>query len=169
MKKILMLIIALFIVRISFAETFPTYFEMKQMKGWEKAIEYTVKNDPKYYVNIETEKQFVESQILDRIAVLLAYANQEDPEQLEKDIMAGKYDVENKVWFLLKNTEQETISITTNKELEYFILTYWKKKGLKKKTISRAGDVTISEGKRAGVNTASTRASDAKEDLIWDE
>jgi len=43
------------------------------------------------------------------------------------------------------------------------------KKGLKKKTISRAGDVAISDGKRAGVNTASTRTSDVKKDLIWDE
>lgn len=40
---------------------------------------------------------------------------------------------------------------------------------LKKRTISKSSDVKISDGTREGVATASTRASEAKEDFEWDE
>ena len=43
------------------------------------------------------------------------------------------------------------------------------KGGLKKQTIVKAGDVQVADGKREGVATASSRASEAKEDFTWDE
>ena len=43
------------------------------------------------------------------------------------------------------------------------------KGGLKRQTIVKAGDTEIADGKREGVATASSRASEAKEDFTWDE
>ena len=43
------------------------------------------------------------------------------------------------------------------------------KGGLKKQSIVKSGDTEIAEGKREGVATASSRASEAKEDFTWDE
>jgi hypothetical protein len=43
------------------------------------------------------------------------------------------------------------------------------KGGLKKQTIVKAGDVQVADGNREGVATASSRASEAKEDFTWDE
>lgn len=80
-------------------------------------------------------------------------------------------------WFVFAETDNGYKSIQYkeyfDEEKDRFLMTFlyteYKKKSLKKQTIKRSGDVKISDGKRAGVNTASTRASDAKEDLIWDE
>ena len=43
------------------------------------------------------------------------------------------------------------------------------KGGLKKQTIVKAGDAQVADGNREGVATASSRASEAKEDFTWDE
>ena len=43
------------------------------------------------------------------------------------------------------------------------------KGGLKKQSIAKSGDTEIADGKREGVATASSRASEAKEDFTWDE
>ena len=43
------------------------------------------------------------------------------------------------------------------------------KGGLQKKSIAKADAVDSADGKREGVATASSRASEAKEDFTWDE
>ena len=43
------------------------------------------------------------------------------------------------------------------------------KGGLQKKSIAKADAVDRADGKREGVATASSRASEAKEDFTWDE
>ena len=43
------------------------------------------------------------------------------------------------------------------------------KGGLKKQSIAKADAVDSADGKREGVATASSRASEAKEDFTWDE
>ena len=43
------------------------------------------------------------------------------------------------------------------------------KGGLKKQSFTKTGDTEIAEGNREGVATASSRASEAKEDFTWDE
>lgn len=43
------------------------------------------------------------------------------------------------------------------------------RKGLKKYTIAKSDKIDNATGKREGVSTASARASEAKEDLTWDE
>lgn len=43
------------------------------------------------------------------------------------------------------------------------------KGGLKKQNIAKADAVDSADGKREGVATASSRASEAKEDFTWDE
>ena len=43
------------------------------------------------------------------------------------------------------------------------------KGGLQKKNIAKADAVDSADGKREGVATASSRASEAKEDFTWDE
>ena len=43
------------------------------------------------------------------------------------------------------------------------------KAGLKKQSIAKADAVDSADGTRQGVATASSRASDAKEDFTWDE
>ena len=43
------------------------------------------------------------------------------------------------------------------------------KGGLKRQSFAKAGDTEIADGKREGVATASSRASEAKEHFTWDE
>ena len=43
------------------------------------------------------------------------------------------------------------------------------KGGLKKQSIAKADAVDSADGKREGVSTASSRASEAKADYSWDE
>lgn len=50
-----------------------------------------------------------------------------------------------------------------------YTITRLKSQTLKKRTISKSSNVKISDGTREGVATASTRASEAKEDFEWDE
>ena len=50
-----------------------------------------------------------------------------------------------------------------------YTITRLKSQTLKKRTISKSSNVKISDGTREGVATASTRASEAKEDFKWDE
>ena len=50
-----------------------------------------------------------------------------------------------------------------------YTITRLKSQILKKRTISKSSNVKISDGTREGVATASTRASEVKEDFEWDE
>ena len=50
-----------------------------------------------------------------------------------------------------------------------FALASPSKGGLKKQNIAKADAVDSADGKREGVATASSRASEAKEDFTWDE
>ena len=50
-----------------------------------------------------------------------------------------------------------------------YTITKLKLHTLKKRTISKSSNVKISDGTREGVATASSRASEAKEDFEWDE
>ena len=43
------------------------------------------------------------------------------------------------------------------------------KGGLKRQSIAKSSDAEIADGNREGVATASSRASEAKEDFTWDE
>ncbi len=50
-----------------------------------------------------------------------------------------------------------------------FVMAAPSKAGLKVQTIAKATAVDNATGKREGVSTASARASEAKEDLVWEE
>lgn len=75
------------------------------------------------------------------------------------------------LWIFYSYDEKSWFSISLHQvgEDDYYMWYIQYRRKLRKQTIRKADDVKISEGKRAGVNTASTRASDSKEDLIWDE
>ena len=164
MKKIILVILTIFLSVSLFAKSFPSYKEMNEMKAYTKIEEKTVPLDQNYYLMINTEEQMEEYLVFQKIQMLI---NLEGDSDLVDNINKGVYNTENGVWFLLRESEKDIISICYNDTS--ITITYWKKNSLKKKTISRAKEVEISDGKRAGVSTASTRASDAKEDFTWDE
>jgi hypothetical protein len=53
--------------------------------------------------------------------------------------------------------------------ISYFYSDSKTRKGLKVQSIAKADAVDNAKGVREGVNTASSRASEAKEDLVWEE
>ena len=75
------------------------------------------------------------------------------------------------LWIFYSYDEKSWYSISLHQigEDDYYMWYVQYHRKLKKQTIRKAGDVKISDGKRAGVNTASTRASELKEDYEWDE
>lgn len=75
------------------------------------------------------------------------------------------------MWIFYSFNEKSWFSISIHQigEDDYYMWYTQYRRKLKKQTIRKAGDVKISDGKRAGVNTASTRASEVKEDYEWDE
>jgi hypothetical protein len=71
-----------------------------------------------------------------------------------------------------KNNIQNVTSDLLNgviPNIKYEIVKLDSKPKLKKRTISKANKEDTANGKREGVSTASSRASEAKEDFIWDE
>ena len=165
MKKIISVILAIFLSVSLFAKSFPSYKEMNEMKSYTKIEEKTVPLDQNYYLRINTEEQMEEYLVFQKIQRLI---NLEGDLDLFDNINKGVYNTEKGVWFLLRESDKDIISICYDET--NVTITYWKKRNsLKKKTISKAKEVEISDGKRAGVSTASTRASEVKEDYVWDE
>lgn len=151
MKKIILVLLGMFVLVSAYAKA-----PIELPKGeWQIVKEDTV--DTIYELdNLQLlwhhTKGFYEVDILENGNVWHYYSNEYAPAKgVLNNILKGN-----------GNFEQEFyITATGIKTLD--------KPKLKKRTIANADANDTATGKREGVSTASTRASEAKEDFVWEE
>lgn len=147
MKKIISVILAIFLSVSLFASDFLRKDEVN-FNRYEKEIQYAFTSE--YEVNYN---------ILAGIYNNALKLSGKDEEFFKTD----------KGYSIFVDDPENDSYILIEKEPDWYNWIVYTKKQLKKQTIIKSGDPKISDGKRAGVNTASTRASEAKEDYVWDE
>ena len=151
MKKIILVLAAMFVLVSAYAKA-----PIELPKGeWQIVKEDTV--DTIYELdNLQLlwhhTKGFYEIDILENGNVWHYYSYEYAPAKgVLNNILKGNGDFEQE--FHITATEIKTLD----------------KPKLKKRTIANASAEDTATGKREGVSTASTRASEAKEDYVWSE
>lgn len=161
MKKLIALVLGLLVTFNAWCFTAKKSTEV-DMNKWEEVASYYFSTKDENMVDVKGTIYFVlenlEGSLLDN-----GYSIQ------DFDYVFDNGDTGMWVFYSFDEKSWYSISIHQIGEDDYYMWYTQYRRKLKKQTIRKVDDVKISEGKRAGVNTASTRASEVKEDYEWDE